>query len=76
MAYFSNNSDPNSWRFDSQCMSCPLADKGCTIAAAQMIYNYDQCDNEQLKEALELLVSTEKGCRIFPLLKELGVVEE
>ena len=62
MAYFSNSSE-GGW-FDEGCEDCLHEDPGygCPISFIQMNYNYDQCDNDKVKEILDYLVSQKNGC--------------
>ena len=69
MAYFSNGTEGSI--FESKwCGNC-VHWEGCPVWAAHLIHNYDQVKNEQLKSALNMLITTtEDGlyadeCRMF-----------
>lgn len=36
----------------------------CPVALVQLTYNYDQCDNPKLKDAMDLLISEHGSCRV------------
>ena len=69
MAYFSNSSEGAI--LDNQCGNCKYGQKKCPIALVQMMYNYDAANNETATEILEELVSSETGCRMYDLIKEV-----
>ena len=61
MAYFSNSSDGGV--LDAQCGECLPYDQ-CPVAFVQMMYNYDQIGNDQLKECLTALVDENGACQM------------
>lgn len=67
MAYFSNGTE--GMILDDQCAECPVGeseDSCCPVHAIQMLYNYDQLKkgNEQLKEAMNVLVDDKGKCQM------------
>lgn len=68
MAYFSNGSEGSV--FDYQCAICKYGEKACPIAAVQMLYNYDACNNETAREILDELVRDDGTCTMFEEFKE------
>jgi len=64
MAYFSNSSEGEV--LDSQCAGCLLGspEASCPVKAIHWIYNYDQCSNEKLREAMEMLVDKQGICQV------------
>ncbi len=67
MAYFSNGTE--GMILDEQCSQCPVGeseDSCCPVHAIQMLYNYDQLKkgNEQLREAMNLLVDGKGKCQM------------
>lgn len=67
MAYFSNSSEGA--HLEEQCAKCPLGNKCCPVYLMQLTYNYDQCSNEKLKEAMNLLINERGDCQMRPLLQ-------
>lgn len=67
MAYFSNGSEGE--YLENQCATCPLGDKLCPVRHVQLMHNYDQCTNPQLKSAMEILIDEDGDCQLRPLLK-------
>jgi hypothetical protein len=73
MPYFPNGSDPRLSRFESDCHSCPYGELPCPIACTMLIHNYDQCDNEKLTAALDLLIDDETGeCKMKTMMDKVG----
>jgi hypothetical protein len=70
MAYFANGSEGAT--LDDQCCECILCDEAheicCPILAVQMTYNYDQVGNDDLRAAMNLLVSKKGECQLKPYL--------
>ena len=64
MAYFPNSSAAD--EFENGCIECIHADEEacCPIYMIQNSYNYEQIGNDKLREALNMLVDDEKGCRM------------
>lgn len=71
MAYFSNGSEGE--KLDEQCSQCPLGEGACPVFLVQMLHNYDQCGNEKLKAAMNLLINEEGLCQMRQLLMEKKV---
>ena len=73
MAYFSNSSEGA--YFDAMCAECIHKDEDalCPISAIQSMYNYDQLKkgNEDLKEAMAILVNDDGECQMLPFIEEL-----
>lgn len=71
MAYFSNGSDGDF--LARQCADCPLGDGPCPVFLVQMQYNYEQCDNPKLKEAMNILISEDGICNLrYPIRGAAG----
>ena len=71
MAYFSNGSE--GMILDEQCIECihEDPDAGCPIALAQMLFNYDQVNNADLRKCLNMLVDDNRGeCQMKPLIEQ------
>lgn len=71
MVYFSNSSEGDA--LEMECDECIHADPdaGCPIYMIQMHFNYDQHDNEKLKQAMNMLISHKKKgglCNMKPLI--------
>jgi len=68
MAYFANSTEGAI--LDAQCDQClhTNPDIGCPIALVQMTFNYSQCDNEELKEAMNMLIDKDGRCNMRPLI--------
>lgn len=67
MVYFPNGT--SGMILDEQCSECPIGeseDSCCPVHAIQMLYNYDQLNkgNEQLKDAMNLLVDGNGKCKV------------
>lgn len=71
MAYFSNGTEGE--KLDQQCDECPLGQGPCPVFLVQMLHNYDQCDNEKLKAAMNLLIDERGICQVRPQLLRAGV---
>ena len=73
MAYFSNGSEGS--YFDNQCDECIHEDPeaGCPIALVQMYFNYDQCSEGKLREAMTMLVGEDGKCKMKPLIEKFYV---
>jgi len=67
MAYFSNGSE--GMCFDDQCAKCKYGQEPCPIAAVQISYNYDACNNEVARKILDSLVKDDGTCTVFELMK-------
>ena len=61
MAYFPNASSADV--LERQCEECPVGDQ-CPIAAVHFLFNYDQLDQEKLREAMRILVDDEGTCQL------------
>jgi hypothetical protein len=68
MAYFSNGSE--GMVFDDQCAKCKYGDKPCPIAAAQILYNYDACNNPVATKILDTLVKDDGTCAMWTEFKQ------
>jgi hypothetical protein len=65
MAYFPNGSA--GVILNNQCSDCPIGrhpDAPCPVLEVQLFYNYDQCDNEKLEEAMNTLVDEKGICQM------------
>jgi hypothetical protein len=74
MAYFANGAEGGI--LDNQCEKCLYGmsdDILCPVSAVQTIYNYDQCDNEKLKEAMDILVDSKGTCKMRDAMKQAGL---
>ena len=76
MAYFANGSEGE--YFDNQCTEYLHGDPDfcCPIAAMQMLFNYDQCRNKKLEEAMNVLVNEKGDCQMKPIIDELRNKED
>lgn len=63
MAYYPNAS--SSGKLESQCDNCVFGDKACPIFAAQIIFNYEVCNDTKGRAVLDSIVSDEHGCMMF-----------
>lgn len=70
MPYFPNGSDPGAVRFSGECHTCPYGDDPCPVALVMLVHNYDQCGNEKLTEAMDLLVAVTGECKMKALIEE------
>lgn len=70
MAFFSKGSDSDV--LEKQCVTCIHEDPGtgCPIFYIQFTYNYDQVDNDDLKEAMNSLINEEGLCQMKPLIEK------
>lgn len=68
MAYFSNGTE--GMVFDEECASCKYGEKACPIAAVQIIYNYDACNNETATKILDSLVKNDGTCTMKQEFKQ------
>lgn len=68
MAYFANGSEGAA--FEIQCQKCVFGEKACPIALAQMVYNYDACNNEVAREILDTLVTNDGTCNMYKIFKD------
>jgi hypothetical protein len=66
MAYFANATEGD--QLEMQCETCPVGDEACPIKLVQLVHNYDQCGNDQLKQAMNVLIDEEGQCQMLPLL--------
>jgi hypothetical protein len=66
MAYFANGVEGE--YLEAQCRACPYGEQSCPIYAVQSIYNYEQTDNEKLREAMSVLVSPVGNCQMLKLI--------
>lgn len=70
MAYFANGSE--GLVFDYECSNCFAEDKNCPVATIQLTFNYDQCDNENLRHAMNMLVTQKgekyEGCQVKKII--------
>lgn len=57
MAYFSNGTANEVWQIRN-CHGCAHDDPetGCAVMLVHLAYNYEQCDNKHLMDALNLLI--------------------
>lgn len=63
MAYFSNSSEGAA--LDAQCARCRYGNKPCPIAAVQLTYNYDACNNPTARAILDSLIAQDGSCAMF-----------
>ena len=68
MAYFSNGSEGTV--FEDQCARCKYGEEPCPIAAVQLNYNYEACDNEVAENILNALVEQDGTCTMFDMFKK------
>lgn len=73
MAYFSNGTEGE--KLDEQCDKCPLGQKACPVFLVQMLHNYDQCGNEKLKAAMDLLINEDGICQMRKMVLSAGETE-
>ena len=71
MAYFSNGCEGET--LDNQCCDCPLGELPCPTTLVQLTFNYDQCSNEKLKEAMTMLVDDDGICQTRKLLEKIRI---
>ena len=59
MGYFSNGSEGEHWEIKN-CNVCAnhSDERGCAVMDVHLVFNYDQLnkDNEQLREAMDMLI--------------------
>lgn len=67
MAYFSNGTDGEV--FDDQCAKCKYGEKPCPIAAVQLSYNYEACNNKVARKILDSLVTDRGVCTMWKAFK-------
>jgi len=70
-AYFSNGSEGEV--LDNQCAECPVGsnpDAPCSILAVQSCYNYKQIGNDDLREAMNMLVDDKGICQMRKVMIE------
>ena len=67
MGYFSNGTEGCMYE-ERYCEKCMHYEE-CAVLIAHMLFNYDQHDNEQLKEALNVFIPMSDGfndkCNMF-----------
>lgn len=68
MAYFSNSGAGEV--FYNQCAKCKYGEEPCPIAAVQVLYNYDACNNKTARAILDELVKQDGTCSMFELFKD------
>ena len=66
MAYFANSTEGEV--LERQCAECPYGEEPCPVALVQLTYNYDQNQNKELEQAMEILVDEEGICQMKLLL--------
>ena len=71
MAYFPNGT--SGMVLDEQCAECVLGMVACPIFAVQMLHNYDQNDNEKLRDAMNLLINEAGVCQMRAELVKVRV---
>ena len=70
MAYFSNSTEGDI--LDQQCDDCIVPDDApCPVLLAQIMYNYDQIENEKLEKCLNLLVNKAGECQMKKVLDKM-----
>ncbi len=71
MAYFANSSEGE--YFDNQCDECLHSDIdiACPVSMVQLMFNYDQCCNKKLEEAMTCLVNKTGDCQMKPFIDVL-----
>lgn len=57
MAHFINGSECVEWT-EKNCKGCIHAADGCIILAIHSLNNYEQLDNERIREILNMLIQT------------------
>ena len=69
MAYFSNGSEGEI--LERQCDDCPLGGEGkaCPVLGVHLFYNYDQIGNDDLRNAMNVLVDDKGVCQVRKELK-------
>ena len=77
MAYFANGTEGDA--LVEQCENClhGMSDEiMCPVAAVQMTYNYDQLNdgNQDLKDAMNMLIDEHGICRMRNAIKQAGIV--
>lgn len=70
MAYFSNGSE--GMVLDDQCAKCKVGQKPCPIALVQVVYNYDQLNDESgtATKILDTLIRPDGTCTVWEMAKE------
>ena len=74
MAYFANGTE--GMMLDEQCEGCLYGmndDVLCPVSAVQNIFNYEQCDNPKLAEAMNLLIGQDGYCKMKKAMAEAGL---
>ena len=71
MAYFANGSEGET--LEVQCDDCPIMARGpetlCPVMNVHLAFNYDQVGNNDLRDAMSMLVSDETHeCQVRKLL--------
>lgn len=78
MAYFPNGTAGQ--YLDEQCAKCIYDrapdDTGCPIDHIHCLFNYDQCDNEKLRQAMTLLVDEKGDCQMKVLIDKFYTKKE
>ena len=76
MAYFSNGTEGEI--LDEQCSKCFYESDDftilCPISGVQTHYNYSQCGNKDLEDAINWLVDEKGNCKMKPLIDQLKEV--
>jgi hypothetical protein len=72
MAYFANGTE--GMYLDEQCCYCVYGldeNEPCPIYHAQLTFNYDQLENDKLRECLTMLVDKSGNCKMKEVLDKL-----
>lgn len=65
MAYYPNSDAGHN--LDAQCAQCKYGEQACPIALAQIMFNYDACNNKVATDVLNCIVRDNTGCQMFVL---------
>jgi hypothetical protein len=72
MGYFSNGTEGAMWEKENCENGCvhniqdPSRGGGCPVLLAHLLFNYDQHENKQLKEVLDILIPEgERGFIVY-----------
>ena len=68
MAYFANSSEGDV--LEEQCADCPLGRLVCPVASIQSMFNYDQCGQPMLEDAMSMLVDNKGICQVKLLIDQ------
>lgn len=63
MAYFANKEDFDIFA-EERCYICKFYER-CPILDIHMVYNYEQLDDQRIREILSMLLDEKEGCIFF-----------